>query len=47
MKMRQTAHGTRIREKRNTCNILVRKPEGKRALRRPGRRWTDNIKMDI
>jgi hypothetical protein len=26
--------------------VLVRKPEGKRPLRRPRRRWEDNIKMD-
>jgi hypothetical protein len=25
----------------------VGKPEGKRPLTRPGRRWKDNIKMDI
>jgi hypothetical protein len=27
--------------------ILVRKPEGKRPLGRPRRRWVDNIKMDL
>jgi hypothetical protein len=27
--------------------ILVRKPEGKRPLGRPRRRWMDNIKMDL
>jgi hypothetical protein len=26
---------------------LVGEPEGKRPLRRPRRRWTDNIKMDL
>jgi hypothetical protein len=26
---------------------LVAKPEGKRSLRRPRRRWVDNIKMDL
>jgi hypothetical protein len=26
---------------------LVRKPEGKRPLGRPRRRWEDNIKMDL
>jgi len=26
--------------------VLVRKPEGKRPLGRPRRRWEDNIKMD-
>jgi hypothetical protein len=34
-------------EKRNACRILVRKPEGKRRLGRPRRRWEDNIKMDL
>jgi hypothetical protein len=27
--------------------LLVGKPEGKRALGRPRRRWTDNIKVDL
>ena len=27
--------------------VLVGKPEGKRALGRPRRRWEDNIKMDL
>jgi hypothetical protein len=34
-------------EKRNAYRILVRKPEGKRLLGRPRRRWVDNIKMDL
>jgi hypothetical protein len=34
-------------EKRNACRISVGKPEGKRQLRRPRRRWADNIKMDL
>jgi hypothetical protein len=33
--------------KRNAYRILVRKPEGKRPLGRPRRRWEDNIKMDL
>jgi hypothetical protein len=32
---------------RNAYRILVGKPEGKRPLRRPRRRWKDNIKMDL
>jgi hypothetical protein len=32
---------------RGACNILVRKPEGRRPLGRPRRRWEDNIKMDL
>jgi hypothetical protein len=27
--------------------VLVGRPEGKRPLGRPGRRWEDNIKMDL
>jgi hypothetical protein len=34
-------------EKRNTCRILVGKPEGKRPLGRRRCRWVDNIKMDL
>jgi hypothetical protein len=34
-------------EKRNACRILVGKPEGKRPLGRPRRRWVDNIKIDL
>jgi hypothetical protein len=34
-------------EKRNVCRLLVGKPEGKRPLGRPRRRWIDDIKMDI
>jgi hypothetical protein len=32
-------------EKRNACRILVRKPEVKRPLGRPRRRWVENIKI--
>jgi hypothetical protein len=34
-------------EKQNTYRILVEKPEGKRPLGRPRRRWVDHIKMDL
>jgi len=34
-------------EKRGVYRVLVRKPEGKRPLGRPRRRWEDNIKMEI
>jgi hypothetical protein len=34
-------------EKRNAYRILVGKPEGKRSLGRPRRRWVDNIKLDL
>jgi hypothetical protein len=32
---------------RNAYKILVGKPEGKRPLGRPRRRWEDNIKMNL
>jgi hypothetical protein len=32
-------------KKRNVCRILMGKPEGKRPLGRPRRRWVDNIKV--
>jgi hypothetical protein len=34
-------------EQRNTNRIFVGKPEGKRPLGRPRRRWVNNIKMDL
>jgi hypothetical protein len=34
-------------EKRNAYRILVVKPEGKRPLGRPRRRWVDNIRLDL
>jgi hypothetical protein len=47
MKMRWVGHVARMGEKRNVYRLLVRTPEGKRPLRRPRRRWVDNIKMDL
>jgi hypothetical protein len=34
-------------EMKNTCNILVGKPEGRRSFRRPAHKWEDNIRMDL
>jgi hypothetical protein len=34
-------------EKWHACRILVGKPDGKRPLGRPRRRWMDNIKMNL
>jgi hypothetical protein len=34
-------------EKRNEYRILVGKPEGKRSLGTPSRKWVDTIKMDL
>jgi hypothetical protein len=45
--MRWEGHVARMGEKRKVYMLLVGKPEGKRPLRRPRRRWIDNIKMDL
>jgi hypothetical protein len=45
-RMRWAGHAA-YRGKRNAYRILVGKPEGKRPLGRPRRRWVDNIKMDL
>ena len=36
-----------MRERRGAYRVLVGKPEGKRQLGRPRRRWEDNIKMGL
>jgi hypothetical protein len=36
-----------VGKKRNVYRILVGKPEGKRPLERPRRRWVNSIKMDL
>jgi hypothetical protein len=36
-----------LEEKRNAYRLLVGKPEGKRLLGRPRRRWVDNIKINL
>jgi hypothetical protein len=46
-RMRWARHVPRMGEKRNAYRLLVGKPEGKRPLGRPRRRWVDNIKMDV
>ena len=38
---------TRMEKGRDVQKVLVGKPEGKRPLGRPTRRWEDNIKMDL
>jgi hypothetical protein len=37
----------RMRWEGNAYRLLVGKPEGKRPLGRPTRRWVDNIRMDL
>ena len=46
-RMRWTGHVARMGERRCVCKVLVEKPEGKRPLVRPRRRWDDNIKTDL
>jgi hypothetical protein len=46
-KNRWEGHVERVRDKRNAYRILVGKPEGKRPLGKPRRRWLDNIKIDV
>jgi hypothetical protein len=36
-----------MEEERGVHRVLVGKPEGRRPLGRPRRRWEDNIKMDV
>jgi hypothetical protein len=45
--MRWAWHVPRIGEKRNAYRLLLGKPERKRLLKRPRRRWVDNIRMDL
>ena len=46
-RMRWAGHVARMGEERGAYKVLVRKPEGKRPLGRPRRRWVDNIRMDL
>jgi hypothetical protein len=46
-KIRWAGQVARILESRGAYKILVGKPEGKRALGRPQRRWEGNIKIDL
>jgi len=46
-RMRWAGHVARMVGRRGVYRVLVGKPEGKRPLGRPRRRWEDNIKMDV
>jgi hypothetical protein len=46
-RMRWAGHEARIGEGRGAYRVLVGRPEGKRPLGKPRRRWEDNIKMDL
>jgi hypothetical protein len=43
-RMRWSGHVARIGRNKNTYRVLVGKPQGKRPLGRPKRRWENNIK---
>jgi hypothetical protein len=45
--MRWAGHVARIGEGRKVYKVLVGKPEGKRPLGRPRRKWEDGITMDL
>jgi len=46
-RMRWAGHVALMGEERGVYRVLVGKPEGKRPLGRPRRRWVDNIRMDL
>jgi len=46
-RMGWAGHVARIGERRGVYRVLVGKPEGRRPLGRPRRRWEDNIKVDV
>jgi hypothetical protein len=46
-KMTWAGHVARMGEERRVCRVLVGKPEGRRSLGRPRRRWDDGIRMDL
>jgi hypothetical protein len=46
-RMRWAGHVVRMAEKKNAYRLLVGKPEGRRPLGMPRRRWLDNIRMDL
>ena len=45
--MKRARHVAPMGDRRGVHRVLVGKPEGKRPLWRPRRRWEDNIKMDL
>ena len=46
-RMRWAGHVARMGKERGVYGVLVGKPEGKRTLGRPRRRWVDNIRMNL
>jgi hypothetical protein len=46
-RMRLAGYVARKGEKKNVYRLLVGKPDGRRPLGKPRRRWLDNIRMDL
>jgi hypothetical protein len=46
-RIKWAGHVTCMREEREFYSVLVGKPEGKRPLERPRRRWKDELRMDL
>ena len=46
-RMRWAGHVARMGQEMGVYRVLVGKPEGRRSLGRPRRRWVDNIRMDL
>ncbi|KAJ4447775.1 hypothetical protein ANN_09783, partial [Periplaneta americana] len=46
-RLRWAVHVARMGESRNVYTVLVGRPEGKRPLGSPRRRWEDNITLDL
>jgi hypothetical protein len=47
IRMRWAGHVARMGDERGVYKVLTGKPEGKRPLARPRRRWENNIRMDL
>ena len=46
-RIRWAVYVARMGEVRGVYRVLLEKPEGRRPLGRPRRRWVDNIRMDL
>jgi len=46
-RMRWAGHVARMGEERGVYRVLLGKPDGRRPLGRPRRRWVDNIRLDL
>jgi len=46
-RMRWVGYVARMGDERGVYRVLVEKPEGRRPLGKPRRRWVDNIRMDL